>query len=217
MAGELLSKIKAAAQTNLTALGAAQTSVPVTETPIVARPKKPVGQGTTSGKIVAIGASSGGPHALRYVLPRIPGDLDAAILVADLLGASPGLKILATSREALDIVGETIWPVPSLSLPDLHGTFPAHTLSKFESIRLFMDRALSVRPGFELLEQNAKTIVQICQRLEGMPLAIELAAARIAGVSPADIAVLMVHARRTDRVARAGEVPAPREAAPESV
>jgi len=81
MAGELLSKIKAAAQTNLTALGAGQTSLPVTESPIVARPKKPVGQGTASGKIVAIGASSGGPHALRYVLPRIPGDLDAAILV----------------------------------------------------------------------------------------------------------------------------------------
>ncbi len=111
-----------------------------------------------------------------------------AQLVDRLLSACQDLKMVATSREALDIVGETIWPVPSLSLPELHGALPAHALSKFESIHLFADRATSVQPGFELTDHNALAVVQICRRLSGIPLAIELAAARVKMMSVDEIA-----------------------------
>ena len=111
-----------------------------------------------------------------------------AQLADQLLGSCEKLKVLATSREALDILGETIWPVPSLSLPDVQESYALRSVNKFESIRLFAERALLVQPKFELTNQNAEAVVQICRRLSGMPLAIELAAARVKMMSVEEIA-----------------------------
>src|SRR5918994_4842782 len=101
-----------------------------------------------------------------------------AELVEALLRSCPELRILATSREALGIAGEISWPVPSLTLPDLRRLLDVESLSRYESARLFVERAAAVKPTFALTEQNAGAVAQICYRLDGIPLAIELAAAR---------------------------------------
>ncbi len=111
-----------------------------------------------------------------------------AQLVDRLLSGCKNLKILATSREALDILGETTWPVPSLSLPDANEDIAIKSLNNFESVRLFTERAEVIQPQFGLTEQSANWIVQICRRLSGMPLAIELAAARVKMMSVDEIA-----------------------------
>jgi non-specific serine/threonine protein kinase len=106
--------------------------------------------------------------------------ISACAQLADrLLSECKNLKILATSREALDILGETVWHAPSLSLPDMQEGIGIKSLSKYESVRLFTERAEVLQPQFMLTEQNVQAVVQICRRLSGMPLAIELAAARI--------------------------------------
>ena len=112
-----------------------------------------------------------------------------AQLADQLLSACAELKILTTSREALDILGETIWQVPSLTLPDTQSALTAKTLSEFESVRLFIDRALSVQPACELTDLTAGPVAKICRRLSGMPLAIELAAARTKIMTPDEIAM----------------------------
>ena len=115
--------------------------------------------------------------------------ISACAQIADrLLGSCKNLKILATSREALDILGETVWHAPSLSLPERHESLAIKALNNFESVHLFTDRAMSVQSRFELTEQNADGVVQICNRLSGMPLAIELAAARVKMMSVDEIA-----------------------------
>jgi len=114
--------------------------------------------------------------------------LACAQLADRLLGGTRHLKILATSREALDILGETVWPVPSLSLPDIDDSSTAKSLSKSESVRLFVERATVMQPQFTLTDQNADAVTQICRRLSGMPLAIELAAARIKLMNADEIA-----------------------------
>ena len=96
-----------------------------------------------------------------------------------LLRAAPGLKILASSREALGIGGELAWHVPSLSLPDPRQLPVLADLSQYEAVRLFVERAAFALPAFKLSDINAPTVVKICQRLDGIPLAIELAAARV--------------------------------------
>lgn len=112
-----------------------------------------------------------------------------------LLRACPDLRILATSREALGIAGETAWTVPSLSLPDMRQQHPTLTyLSESEAIQLFVARAGEVKTSFTLTESNSLAVVQICQRLDGIPLAIELAAARVKVLQPAEIT-----ARLSDR------------------
>jgi predicted ATPase/DNA-binding SARP family transcriptional activator len=115
--------------------------------------------------------------------------ISACAQLADrLLSECKNLKILATSREALDILGETVWHAPSLSLPDTQDLIGIKSLSKYESVRLFTERAEVLQPQFMLTEQNAKAVVQICRRLSGMPLAIELAAARIKMMTVDEIA-----------------------------
>ena len=114
--------------------------------------------------------------------------LACAQLADRLLSGTKFLKILATSREALDILGETVWLVPSLSLPDVRDSVTVKKLSKSESIHLFMERATVRQPQFTLTDQNANAVVQICRRLSGMPLAIELAAARIKMMTVDEIA-----------------------------
>ena len=100
-------------------------------------------------------------------------------LAETLLHASPGLRILATSREALGIMGETSWRVPSLSFPALHEVPTAGRLTQYEAARLFCERAMATVQTFAATESNAPLIAQICRRLDGIPLAIELAAVRV--------------------------------------
>jgi len=102
-----------------------------------------------------------------------------ADLAQQLLSSSPDIKVLTTSREALKISGEVLWRVPSLSLPEEADQADLEKLEHSESIRLFLDRARNSKPGFQLDEQNALTISQICHHLDGIPLAIEMAAARV--------------------------------------
>jgi len=102
-----------------------------------------------------------------------------AQIVTTLLQACPNLCVIATSREALDIPGEMTFRVPSLSVPDSRHTPPIETLTQYESIRLFVERAEVIQPDFELTTANASSVAQICQRLDGIPLAIELAVARV--------------------------------------
>lgn len=106
-----------------------------------------------------------------------------------LLAVCPKLRILATSIEALGLFNETIWQVPSLSLPEIRGSPSLKDLREFASIELFDERAGNAKPGFVLDERNAASVAQICHRLDGIPLAIELAAARIKLMSVDEIAV----------------------------
>ena len=103
----------------------------------------------------------------------------SARVTESLLNAAPDLKILASSREALGVKGELAYPVPSLSLPDLRNLPIAEQLSQYEAVRLFIDRAALLSPHFVVDRDNAPFIAQICHRLDGIPLAIELAAARV--------------------------------------
>ncbi|MGI8799019.1 MAG: LuxR C-terminal-related transcriptional regulator [Pseudonocardia sp.] len=108
-----------------------------------------------------------------------------AELVSRLLTEAPRLVVLATSRERLNIEGETVWRLPPLPLPDDLASFDA--AADTDAVRLFVDRARSVRPGFELDGANTAAVVSLCRRLDGIPLALELAAARTAILSPADM------------------------------
>ncbi len=108
-----------------------------------------------------------------------------AHLVQALLGHCPRLTVLATSREPLRIPGEVTWRVPSLSLPKLGERSPS--APEAESVRLFTVRAGQAAPGFELDDENAVAISALCHRLDGMPLAIELAAARVGALTPAQM------------------------------
>jgi len=117
-----------------------------------------------------------------------------ANLTAQLLSHAPGLKILASSREALRIKGEFAWRVPSLSLPDPQKITELDQLTQYEAVRLFIDRASLSNPHFVLTKDNAPLIAQICHRLDGIPLALELAAARVRALS-----VEQISARLDDR------------------
>lgn len=111
-----------------------------------------------------------------------------AQFVETLLRACANLKVLVTSRETLGLMGERILRVPSLALPNSQATLPLHELAQCEAIRLFVDRAVTVKPAFTLNEANATALTQICQQLDGVPLAIELAAARVRAMTPEQIA-----------------------------
>jgi non-specific serine/threonine protein kinase len=112
-----------------------------------------------------------------------------ASLVDHLVRAAPEVRILATSREPLSIEGETVWHVPSLSSPATDRPLSPEELLQYESARLFVDRATAVQPGFVITTTNTAAIAQICKRLDGIPLALELAAARLSVLSTAQIAV----------------------------
>src|SRR5438067_1410006 len=106
---------------------------------------------------------------------------DAAELVDALLRSCPGVHILATSREPLGSPGETTWRVPSLGLPphSATGELPLDRLTQYEAVRLFIERAQAALPNFAVTTSNAPALAEICRRLDGIPLAIELAAARV--------------------------------------
>ena len=113
--------------------------------------------------------------------------IEAAPLVNDLLSACPGLKVLATSREPMRVYGEQEYPVPPLAIPDPVRPEPLRVLSQYEAVELFCQRARAVKPDFMLTEEKAPSVSEICVRLDGLPLAIELAAARSKLLSPESI------------------------------
>jgi predicted ATPase/class 3 adenylate cyclase len=122
--------------------------------------------------------------SLLLVLDNFEQVIAGASLVAQLLGTCHELKILITSREALRISGEYEYAVPPLPLPDLSPLSSSDSLSSYAAVELFVQRARAVKPDFNLNRETARAVAEICRRLEGLPLAIELAAARIRLFSP---------------------------------
>lgn len=131
-------------------------------------------------------------HTLLLILDNCEHLLEAcAVLAHRLLSACPGLRVLATSREALGLTGEHIYRVPSLSLPPAGQAGvekEASSLLEYVAVRLFVERARQAGASFQLTRSNAGAVVQICHRLDGIPLALELAAARVKALSLAQIA-----------------------------
>jgi predicted ATPase/DNA-binding SARP family transcriptional activator len=134
---------------------------------------------------------------LLVVLDNCEHLLDAcARLAVALLRTCPDVVVLATSREPLRVGGEVTWRTPSLALPDLRRLPPLARLAELESIRLFVERACDAAPSFVLDETTAPAVAEICVRLDGMPLALELAAARTSALAPAQIAARLDDALR---------------------
>ncbi len=121
---------------------------------------------------------------LLLVLDNFEQVVEAAPDVAALLAACPQLAVLVTSRIALRLRGEHEYAVPPLALPDPAHLPPPEGLSQYESVRLFIDRAVAVKADFAVTNANAPAVAEICARLDGLPLAIELAAARIRLLPP---------------------------------
>jgi predicted ATPase/DNA-binding SARP family transcriptional activator len=121
---------------------------------------------------------------LLLVLDNFEHVLAAAPRVAELLTGSPQLQVLVTSRAVLHLRGEQELPVPPLAVPDPKRLPPTPAVSQYAAVELFIQRALNVRPDFAVTDENAPAVAEICARLDGLPLAIELAAARIRLLSP---------------------------------
>jgi predicted ATPase/DNA-binding winged helix-turn-helix (wHTH) protein len=121
---------------------------------------------------------------LLLVLDNFEQVVAAAPAVAALLTACPMLKILVTSREVLRLSGEYEFPVPPLAVPDPRHLPPTAALVQYAAVALFLQRALAVKPDFAVTPENAAAVAEICVRLDGLPLAIELAASRIKLLSP---------------------------------
>ena len=121
----------------------------------------------------------------------------AAAIVQSIMNDCPGVTVLATSREPLHLPGEVAWRVPSLRLPDPSEPIDASRLIIYESVQLFVARAQEAAPTFRLTSDNAPVVAHICHRLDGMPLAIELAAAQSAYLTPRQIAALLDDALTT--------------------
>ena len=127
------------------------------------------------------------------VLDNFEQVTEGAPVVGELLGATEQLRILATSREPLSLVGEQEYVVPPLALPDPEHLPDLAALSQFEAVQLFVARATAVKPGFSVTNENAPAVAEICARLDGLPLAIELAAARVKLLSPDAILKRLEH------------------------
>ena len=113
--------------------------------------------------------------------------VQAAPIVAEILTMGPNLKIMVTSRAALHLYGEHEFPVPPLAMPDSLAMPPVDVLSQYPAVALFVQRAVAVKPDFELNQENAASVTEICVRLDGLPLAIELAAARVKVLPPSSM------------------------------
>ena len=144
----------------------------------------------------AIGVPDTGPHPIERVADQLAGKrlllvldnleqvVEAAPDIGELLKAAPGLSILASSRSALRVYGEQEYPVPPLPMPDPRDAPADRSLVRYAAAALFVERARRVRPDFTITDENAQAIAELCWRLDGLPLAIELAAARIRILSP---------------------------------
>ena len=159
------------------------------------------------GALVDAIAAELAPRELLLVLDNCEHVIGASAALADaLLRSAPRLTILATSREPLRVPGEVVFRVPSLAIPDPDAAQVPGALLDYEAVRLFVERAGAVSPGFELDESNAGAVARICHRLDGLPLALELAAARIDALAAGALA------ERLDdrfRLLRAGSRTAP--------
>ena len=128
-----------------------------------------------------------GSKRLLLVVDNCEHLLDAvAKLIRELARQCPGLAILATSREGLAIDGERIVPIPSLAPPSPDAE--VSIVGQSDAVRLFVDRAAATKAGFALTQENAGSVAEICRRLDGIPLALELAAARVVAISPSELA-----------------------------
>jgi len=125
-----------------------------------------------------------GEKRLLLVLDNFEQALEAAPLVADLLAACPELRVLVTSRSLLRLSGEQRLPAPPLPLPDPERLPAVAQLEQYDAVALFVQRARAVQPDFALTDANARAVAEICARLDGLPLAIELAAARVRLLPP---------------------------------
>jgi len=121
---------------------------------------------------------------LLLLLDNFEHVVAAAPLVSELLAACAQLKVLTTSRTPLHVRGEREFPIPPLAVPDPNHLPPLEHLAQYDSIRLFTARAIDVRPDFSVTDENARAVAEICRRLDGLPLSIELAAARIKLLPP---------------------------------
>ncbi|HET9494149.1 MAG TPA: helix-turn-helix domain-containing protein [Chloroflexia bacterium] len=119
--------------------------------------------------------------------------VSAATAVGALLAACPTVKAMVTSREALNIRGERQFPVPPLHLPNTASLPPLDALAEYPAVQLFVERAASVQPTFALTEDNARAVATLCARLDGLPLAIELVAARVRLLGPAQLLARLDH------------------------
>ncbi|MCU1348698.1 MAG: transcriptional activator domain protein, partial [Acidobacteria bacterium] len=129
------------------------------------------------------------PRSLLLVIDNCEHMLAASAGLADaLLRSAPRLTILATSREPLRVPGEVVFRVPSLDIPDPEETLEPRQLIRYEAVQLFAERAAAAAPGFTVDEENAPDVARICFRLDGLPLALELAAGRLGALGPAAIA-----------------------------
>ena len=129
------------------------------------------------------------PRSMLLILDTCEHLVEAcAELVQRLLAGCPGLHVIATSREPLGVRGEIIWRVPPLGLPHAGEGGDADEVSRCEAVQLFVERAAAAWPGFELNDGNRAAVADICRTLDGLPLAIELAAARVRALSPEQIA-----------------------------
>jgi predicted ATPase/DNA-binding XRE family transcriptional regulator len=131
---------------------------------------------------------------VMLVLDNCEHLLGACAEVADaLLRTCARLTILATSREALGLTGEVSWRVPSLPLPPLQPLPPPERLTEFAAVRLFFERAHAAHPPFAITARNATAVAQVCERLDGIPLALELAAVRVRGMAIEELATRLDH------------------------
>jgi predicted ATPase/class 3 adenylate cyclase/Arc/MetJ-type ribon-helix-helix transcriptional regulator len=131
--------------------------------------------------------------SLLLLLDNFEQVISAAPLVSELLAACSKLKILVTSREALRVSGEREYLVPPLALPNLTQLPSLESLSQYAAVQLFLQRAQAVKPGFGITNETAPAIAEICHRLDGLPLAIELAAARITLMPPRAMLARLEH------------------------
>jgi predicted ATPase/transcriptional regulator with XRE-family HTH domain len=125
-----------------------------------------------------------GAKQLLFVLDNFEPVVEAAPVVADLLAACPGLTVLVTSRIVLQVQGEYVYDVGPLVVPDLRSSTTNEQIAQCAAVRLFIDRAEGVHGEFALTDENVRLVAEICARVEGLPLAIELAAARTRLLSP---------------------------------
>jgi predicted ATPase/DNA-binding CsgD family transcriptional regulator len=157
---------------------------------VISRVASALGVGEESGRpLLDTLADAVVPRRLLLVLDNCEHLIDAcAALCHRLLDASPGLSLVATSREPLRVAAETVWQVPPLSVAPPGVLESAEDANRYEAIRLFADRAAASLPGFTIGPANAATVAALCRALDGMPLAIELAAARVRALSVEQIA-----------------------------
>ncbi len=164
----------------------------------------PAGVGAAIAQVLGVRAAAGGslPQVLRsylhdkqllLLLDNFEHLAPAAPVVSELLEAAPQLKVFVTSRSVLHLYGEHAWVVPPLTLPDPQRLPPVEELRDYEAIRLFTERAAALRPDFRLTAENAPLVAEICARLEGLPLATELAAAGVQVLSPQALLARLAH------------------------